>query len=525
MSIETPQRIIGAAPGATASPPAKAEESAAAAGKSLLFPRVPDPGNIFRPAGEGVLPVEGIIGEAVTGGRIPWRAIARPAIRSLLELSAAELELPLSMLGEGEMTTPLQLLGGRALNSLYDHVNRHPERNGRNIIALIQDTVGIEVAAADVVEAIRKGKRITWRLVPQEAAAGILRNFASSLDVPPSMLTYDNLASPSEFLQGGSLNGMLKHSSRHTAKGGKEIAFILQDLGFAKNAEDIVTYTRSQANSAVWWKQVSWQEVHKLLKEAATELGVPVNMLVGPQLTMSKFDFLGGGSLKGLFGYWARHPEKMPGETSMQFMRRNLGLPNPRRGSQAKFRYAQLVQQAGRNDDVLTAFADGQLSPWVSKMADLYSRSHENIELHEIENEIVLFLHSEAAWGIQDHDTLLGALHTHLEAYAGNVWTRWYREKSLAAPQRNSKLSLADKLEAAPMIMQTDVKLSPQLGASLAKLTPLQREVVLRVTVDGESFKAVADKLEMDIDTLAEQYDDALATMRAEMADGHGRAA
>lgn len=600
---------------------------------SVLFPRVPDRGNLFSEQVEGTIPIGGVINRARARSSTPWNSVSRPAVRTLITLAAQDpgIGLPPSMFGEGEFKKPLQLLDGRSLSGLYQHVNVHPERNGRNIVALIQDTVGIETKAVDVIAALRKKKQVTWRLVPQEAAAGVLEAFAAHLEKPPSMLTYDELQYPNQFFRGGSLAGMIGHSFNHPERGNKEaITFILHDLGFVRDAEDIIElarlydtanvrwktipqveirkilekaaaeveggiplnllvsddlaktkftflngrtlrslprywashpdreddetsmqfmrralgldepspnerakvvfmnrvgsnftaeniieYIKSYPNKGVFWDYVPWSEVSQILERSADELEVPLNMLTTAELEGNKFEFLEGLTLSGFYRNLVRHPEKETNETSTQFMRKKLELSEPAQGESARFRFKQMrryFDELPANDG--EGQQSGSLNPWIQATAKLYERWYMNIEHGEIQNEIFVFLHSPEAGEFTDQTTLLSALHGHLERYVRDTSTRWYKEKSLAT-SLGDNFTIADVLEDREKSPSTqDIPFSAKMEASLSRLSPLQRQIVLEVTVSGRSFDDLGDELGMDLDMLTEQYNDALGLMR-----------
>lgn len=255
-------------------------------------------------------------GVPVRWGTVPW-----PEVAKILELVAKETGQPVAILGMRDLYQPFTFLGGATLSGFYQHAANLSEREGKERMQFILEKSGFEIKAEDIISGIRNGRTIMWERAPSEAIRDLIGHVARERGKPLSMLYFQDLVQPCEFLDGYSLTGFadrIASQAREQNKGA--IEFLLEQINVTATAEDVLAAMKNGNN--ILWNRLPNGEIGKILSMVAEELGKPVSMLNDDDLYRTPLAVAGNRSLRGLI----RHGESSEKQTAMQDLLERAGI-------------------------------------------------------------------------------------------------------------------------------------------------------------------------------------------------------
>lgn len=459
------------------------------------------------------------------GRKVMWTRVNSNELRVLLQKTADDQGVPIGALGQPEIVErQLPFLNNHTLGGLYGYFNKHPECKEKDTITFIFERAGVTMTAEDAIFQLRRNRPVFWNRASWEEVSRLIQMMASEIGVPVSMLAEPDFKRPLVVTDGRALSGLYSYAhdiSEDTTKETTE--FILEKVGVLASAEDAIR--NLVVGRRVMWNRISWQEINNILDRVATEVGLPIYIL-GQVHLRPPLKFLESHGLLGLYSWSLAHPEKGENETAMQFIRRKCGLVEPIATRQLGFKGEYRGQQIQKSlTQFLQTFSmfEGitmeNLMPWIKQVASVYKSSYLGISVYEVESEVVIYL----AGKLQNGESLsrsVGGLHQHLEKFYREIIGKKYKEISLQTPIHED-LTLETVLEDMQQPYVSD-DVSEQMQGLLVRLSPFQRNLVWGIVVDSKSFKQLSEETNIDIDTLQEFYDDALASLKQDFETTEG---
>lgn len=461
--------------------------------------------------------VEDVIKAIKMDRNIEWKRVPPEQIKALLVTVVKEsIAKPVEMLSLQDITTRYyETLGGRNLYRLYASYARKPERNQRNVTNFLLESLGVDVA---IHNKIRRGGRASagvnkflTEASPDEVKE-LLEKAAEEIGKPVAMLNRKDLESRHfDFL-----NGRMLAQRRGKGATGKHVRLItlLERAQLKATVNDVIEIAKR--GDKIPWQRISMDVIYETFVKAAAEIGVPASMMRGADTMHHYFKFLGNRTLGGLYTYALRHPEKLPEESSMMFIRRKLGLPEINLSRKA-FRvkkiqdsFTQQVSSSASSEEVNIE----RFMPWINSISRLYESPFLDIEREEIESEAIIFVLDALKAGMTEAG-LIKTLPEHLERFRKRSLQPRYKEKLLSTPIAEG-LTLQDVISTKD-IYPEDQELSETLLKSLKNLSPLQEKIVLAIAVEEISFEELRQQLDLDEEVLEEHYQDALTLLRTIM--------
>ena len=170
-----------------------------------------------------LLKLDDLINNINEGRSVRWAGISWNEIRSLLEKLAAEIDVPVGLIGQSELKRPAKFLGGHSLNGLYAYAQRHPERSGQDTSGFVKQRAKIDQPTLeDVISYITSNERVEWNRIPPELIQSMLLRVAEKMDKSAFLLTQLDLSKPLDWLKGGNLKGLSVYAGKHSAKERKD---------------------------------------------------------------------------------------------------------------------------------------------------------------------------------------------------------------------------------------------------------------------------------------------------------------
>ena len=445
-------------------------------------------------------------------------------IPSLMELKA-ELGFGVVTIRQG-----IKLLADRGILDTKPGSGSYVNKDSSAQSELIQE-LGIIATTEELIDIIKSDDQmVAWRRVTKSAKRGLLEKMISpdELDKPILSLTRQDFRKNLACVGGKPMNGFYENARNDPKRKGKDIiSFLIENSGIEITTTMVIEAIQEAP-------RFDWRRIPKPLKSdffqyAAKERKKPIDQVTTPDLK-KPFDFLKGKTLEKWLQYANRH--KQPTQTRIAFLFEEAGIPHES-GTRKTYRKDQMQK-------LFTEMIDGQtipdhqvtdLLPWIVSVSKIYQRRDLNIEPHEIENELYLFvngLFTDTTNSLSSEDMVTQA-HQHIEKYISGQSTIGYKEKLLSTKIGDSDLTLGESLgnQEAPLLPAQTI-FSSKTETALEKLSPLEKAVVIGITVDELTFDELANEInqnkeqfqleaDVDSDILQEYLEDALLSLRSEV--------
>lgn len=461
---------------------------------------------------------EDVIASVKTGNVIPWSRVPWDVTSKLLETAAAEKGLPVSMMTTAELKDNYSFLGNRTLLGLQGFLYNHSDRENQGAISFLFERAKINISTQDIIERMKQGLPINWGRIPQDAIGNLLAMAAQEAGLPATAIGLAEIDRPLKFLNHHALRGI--YGYYRTLPGGEKdtLSFLLDKTGLTFSTDGIVA--RMSAGRAVSWERTPWPAIKGLLNLVTEEQGLPNYMLTSTQFRQS-LQFLNGHALKGLYAFCLCHPEKSIDETTVDFIRRKIELRQPIALTRANFRLQRmqdLFKQKGHTIGPDANLAVEELMPWIQSVARLYRSPFFDISKEDIESELAIMIFEEMRDGTTQTTDFVKNLHKKLEQVVRKESNKRYKEKALSTPIVED-ITLEGVLGSLDRNLEeiNNAGISIEMQRGLTKLSPLQRRLLYGITIEQKSFEEMEEKLSIDVDTLQEHYEDALALLRINM--------
>lgn len=458
---------------------------------------------------------------------IPWEQASEGIFREILVQAAEEFGKPPALLINKDLKRTYEFLDGSTLQNLFNYM-QSLRGEGKTALGGLLEKAGIEMTTEDLILKIRTGNIVQWQFISKATINELLIMVAEENEKPLGMLSSSDFEKPQTFLNGRNLEGLYDYFANHDERGdGKVMPFMQEHLGIEIKADEVIQVIRKRDGSHISWGQVPEAALRGVIEYIAEELYISPSVIGAVELN-SPLECLNGGSLVGLYNQflYLRRDERGEFETVTAQIKREVGLPDSPKGRKG-YRQGQMSQLflqyfEGQPVDSLTAT---DLMPWMVDVAKIYKNPSFSIDKEEIQNELFLLITDYLAAGEElNSESLVAHAHRHIEKQVGSTIAKSYKEKSLATPLGDTDLTLGDTLadKSATHTLQ-EVVFSRETHAALSSLTPLQRALVLGITVHEQTFDELVGEvnstfgLQTDMDKLEEYYNEALTILQGKM--------
>lgn len=471
------------------------------------------------------------VGDIVQGMQIeqliPWGRVPPETIQNLLEQAAEELGIPASMVSAKKLNREkFDFLHGKNLRGLIDRTMSEYGLTSKEAVELLVAQAGISTSVEDIIDTIKRNERVYWNRASADTLRQLLDFAAEEIEIPTSMLGARDLSKRKyEFLEGQSLGRLFWDLYYDQQRGDKKpVSYLFEKIEIKPSTEDVVAFIKT--GGTVQWDTIPREVIADILTKASEETGLPVSILGARDLLYRQYGFLDDRSLGILYSYAQRRTRSIE-ETVLGALRKDVGLPDAT-SNRKGFRGLEMSKLFDKymQGNMSETLQPAHFIPWLNAVSEIYANSFFGIEKNEVQNELFVFLSDNYTEGQNwDIETMITMAHRHIEKYVSTVISSKYREKSLAAPIGNTDLTLADTLTDKGEAGKTNqaIVFSRRTSNALESLSPLQRALVIGITVHEYTFDEMAGEiknnfnLEADSDTLQEHYEEALAILKGQI--------
>ena len=238
-----------------------------------------------------------------------WDIIPHEVIRNLLYKAAKSLGYTNPrMMSTDDLKTSMDFINGM---SFYSFASRFfgLDRGGYKSIDFICDVYGVaELSYDEWIFMISNQKNFKWDMVPKAYINKILFEKAKELGkANPRMLKYDDLATPTAFLNNKTLISLYTYYSGLASKAEMDtITFMCDDCDVPPLTTEEWISIIQEEDIKVPWDNVPKETKKEILIRAAKELGLKNPRFMGyKDFCSNRFSFLNGKTLSGLYSNYS----------------------------------------------------------------------------------------------------------------------------------------------------------------------------------------------------------------------------
>ncbi len=187
-------------------------------------------------------------------------------------------------------------------------------------------------SAEEVISLMNARKRFLWGEVSGNGIKELDELVAVDEGIPASFVVAKELKKERAIFRGRNLEGLYQFLFRQAKEADTDIVAYLHALtGIIITFPDVVTFMSipNREREITIWDKFPEEIYADLQRYAAKELGISTTRLTANLLRNTRFSFLKGNTLNSLAQHGANHRDKKNNETSMQYLARIAGLPDP----------------------------------------------------------------------------------------------------------------------------------------------------------------------------------------------------